>query len=231
MIYFDYGSSLGHQQLHRFAQRAFSTFQGIQHTYILAGQALAVPGVLVECGVAHGSNAAAMLQAAVDAGQDRELHLFDSYEGIPLAGPKDESQPGLLELIASCDLPLEERLKSSGVSVSTIDQVKAHFTEWNLPLKNVHFHKGWFQHTLPDNTLGPIAMLRLDGDLYESTKCCLDWLYKKVVPGGIVLVDDWNLVGARQAVFDFFAENSGQIIPPMEMPVTVDTGACYWLVP
>jgi O-methyltransferase len=71
----------------------------------------------------------------------------------------------------------------------------------------------------------------LDGDLYESTKCCLDYLYDNVVTGGVVLIDDWWMGGVRQAVTDFFAENECAFSMPEEMPVTVDTGACYWLKP
>jgi hypothetical protein len=159
MVTFDYAALSGHQQLAKFAQRAFSTVQGIQHTYILARHALKVPGVFVECGVALGSSAAAMFQAAIDAWQQRDLHLFDSYEGIPLAGPKDHGQPGLAKRVVPADAPLKDRLKSSGVSVCTVDQVQNHFKEWKLPLDHVYFHKGWFQYTLPENTLGSVAML------------------------------------------------------------------------
>lgn len=228
MINFDYAAIDRHHQLKVYARRTLSTIQGVQHTYILARHALGQPGAFVECGVAYGGSAV-MLQAVLDAKEQREFHLFDSYEGIPLAGPNDSSQPGMSKLMASRDLPIEQRLKSSGISCSSVDQVKGHFAEWHLPIDHVHFHKGWFQHTLPKNDLGPIALLHLDGDLYESTLCCLEWLYRKVVPGGIVLVDDWALSGSRRAVMDFFDKNKADIVPPAEMPVTVDTGACYWV--
>jgi O-methyltransferase len=222
MIDFNYGSV---RSLNHLVGRALSTYQGIQHTYILAKHALGVKGAFVECGVAYGGSAAAMLTAMVDAGDLRDLHLFDSFQGIPLAGPKDTDQPGFGggNFIADRNLPIEERLKSSGISSCSVEHVRSHFEGWKLPLEKVHFHEGWFQHTLPKNEVGPIAMLRLDGDLYESVECCLKWLYPKVVSGGVVLSDDWILSGERDAIRDYF---NGDL---PDVKVTVDTGACYWI--
>lgn len=222
MIEFNYGSV---RRLDHLFGRALSTPQGIQHTYILAKHALSVPGIFVECGVAFGGSAGAMLQAMVDAGDLRELHLFDSFQGIPLAGPKDSDQPGIGGFIADVNLPLEARLKSSGISSCSVEDVKGHFREWNLPLEQLHFHEGWFQHTLPKTEIDKIAMLRLDGDLYESVECCMKWLYPRVVPGGVVLSDDWVLKGEQDAIRDYF---NGDL---PEIKVTVDTGACYWTKP
>lgn len=92
MLNFDYSALESNSQLKTFARRACSTVQGVQHTYILAREALKVEGVFVECGVGYGANAAAMLQASIDAGDQRPLHLFDSFQGIPLAGPEDDQQ-------------------------------------------------------------------------------------------------------------------------------------------
>lgn len=224
MIEFNYASTRSLQHL---VGRALSSYQGIQHTYILAKHALRNKGAFVECGVAYGGSAAAMLTAMVDAGDIRDLHLFDSFQGIPLAGPKDQDQPGLGagKFLADVNLPLEERLKSSGISSCSASDVKHHFNTWGLPLDRVRFHEGWFQHTLPVTEIGDIAMLRLDGDLYESVECCMKWLYPKVVSGGVILSDDWVLKGEQDAIRDYF----GGTLP--DVKVTVDTGACYWVKP
>jgi len=71
--------------------------------------------------------------------------------------------------------------------------------------------KGWFQDTLPEykDRMGAVALLRLDGDWYESTKCCLENLYDNVVPGGYVIIDDYGaLTGCKEAVDDFLNERN-----------------------
>lgn len=222
MIEFNYGSTRSLQHLVGYA---LTTYQGIQHTYILAKHALSVPGVFVECGVAYGGSAASMMTAMIDAGDMRDLHLFDSFQGIPYAGPKDLDQPGIGKFVVDVNMPLEERLKSSGISSCSVEGVKTNLARHNLPLDKVHFHEGWFQHVLPKTEIGPIAMLRLDGDLYESIECCMKYLYPKVVSGGVILSDDWALKDDRDAIRDYF---NGDL---PDIRVTVDTGACYWVKP
>lgn len=221
MIEFDYQNV---RSLNHLVGRALTTLDGIKHTYILSKYALKVPGVFVECGVCYGGSAGAMMQAAIDAGDVRDLHLFDSFEGIPMAGPLDDSQPGMASFMVDRNLPLRERLKSSGISAASVDDVRGHFKEWNLPMERVHFHPGWFQDVLPTADVGPIAMLRLDGDLYESIECCMKWLYPRVSRGGIVLSDDWVLNG-QDAIRDYF---NGSI---PDIRVTVDSGAAFWVKP
>jgi O-methyltransferase len=79
--------------------------------------------------------------------------------------------------------------------------------EWSIDPGQLVYHKGWFQNTLP--TDAPqlfdrgIALLRLDGDLYESTKVCLRYLHPLVAEGGYVIVDDYALTGCRKAVTEY----------------------------
>lgn len=230
MVKLDYSSilPLDDLRLSQFATAAYSSKQGVQHTFLLAEYALAqgLTGTFCECGVASGALAAAMAYALVKHKEEyRGLHLCDSFEGIPLAGPKDHDQPGIGHYIADVNLPIEQRLKTSGVSAASVDQVKDNFQNWGLGLLPVSYHQGWFQHTLPDLTprLPRIAFLRLDGDLYESTKCCLENLYERVIPGGVVLLDDYPLAGSRAAFEEFFKDR----IP--EVSSQVDTQAVFWL--
>jgi len=70
----------------------------------------------------------------------------------------------------------------------------------------LHFHKGWFQETMPKDSsqISQIAILRLDGDWYDSTRVCLEFLYDKVVPGGFVIIDNYGAYeGCRKAVAEF----------------------------
>ncbi|HXI69239.1 MAG TPA: TylF/MycF/NovP-related O-methyltransferase [Verrucomicrobiae bacterium] len=70
----------------------------------------------------------------------------------------------------------------------------------------LHFLKGWFQETMPKDSsqISQIAILRLDGDWYDSTRVCLEFLYDKVVPGGFVIIDNYGAYeGCRKAVAEF----------------------------
>jgi len=206
---------------------AYTTLQGVYHTFLLAQTIIQrkIPGVFVECGVANGANAGAMAFALFKHGDRREFYLIDSFQGIPLAGPRDDAQPGIGPFIADVNLPLEERLRSSGMSVASADSVRSNMARWGLSSIDFHYVEGWFQHTLPKIIIPEIAMLRLDGDLYESTMCCLEHLYPYVSPGGCVLIDDYGLAGCRAAVHEYLERTS---CPEQDIRVEVDYGASYW---
>jgi hypothetical protein len=212
----------------------FSSNQTIRATYDVARLARAVDGCFVECGVATGGGAAPMALALREAGDNRVLHLFDSFEGLPHCGPKDGGQMGhgggLDNWIIDPNLPESARLKPTGISIGTIQQIKENLSKWDCECASIQFHKGWFQHTLPGLKLKPIAFLRLDGDLYESTMCCLENLYDQVAPGGYVWLDEWGMpdhIGGKQALFDFLKARGQTSI---DMLGVTDTGAGYWRI-
>jgi len=171
----------------------YSNWQTIENTYQVCRSLIYqnIPGDFVECGVASGSNFGAMLLAAED---KRACIGYDSFEGIPWAGVNDDQQPG----IGKIDRDKIGLLESSGVSSHTKEDVLFNIRKWGLK-GNYMLIKGWFQDTIPNNIIFNIACLRLDGDLYESTAIPLKYLLPKVSKGGIVIIDDWNLVGARLA--------------------------------
>lgn len=225
MITFDYASipPAIRSRLAEYAKMACSTQQGLQHTYLATQHVLKhqVPGALVECGVAYGAQICAMAEAARE--QPRPIHLFDSFCGIPLAGVNDQDQPGIGTFVADPKLPLRERLVSSGVSASSVDNVRRNLARYGFG-DNCHYHVGWFQDTVPGSDTGPIALLRLDGDLYESTEVCLRHLFDRVSPGGAIVLDDYPLVGSRKA-WEEFCKSRDLTIPPI---VACDTGAAYF---
>ena len=78
---------------------------------------------------------------------------------------------------------------------------------------NFQIVKGWFSETLPEYPLSSIALLRLDGDLYESTMDCFQQLYHKVVKGGIIIIDDYlSWTGCSRAVHDYLSSINSQSI-------------------
>lgn len=193
------------EAVQRVSAAALSYTVTIENSWDLARQCdiEGLPGVLVECGVFAGAQAAAMALAS----PGRLVHLFDSFEGIPEASVHDDQQPGIG--------PVENaqgRLVSSGISVCGLSQVSRNMSRWGIPESRVVFHAGWFQQTVPQWESQPIALLRLDGDLYESTKVCLEGLYADVVPGGYLIIDDYALKGCRKAVHEFFGSKLPQLV-------------------
>lgn len=217
-------SNLREPRLEQFATRTFGDLSSLQNAYMLARHAIdeKIPGCFVECGVANGGCAAAMIKA----GAGRRVHLFDSFEGIPLAGPRDRSQPGKVRIEHDQTLPIEKRLVSSGVAVCTLDHLREHFNEWGLDQQNVVCHPGWFQKTLAGLAqFEPIALLRLDVDLVESYEICLRALYPFVADRGWVIIDDWTLSPVDQVVKDFLA-SIGET-PEIRQPCTSYGSACW----
>lgn len=185
---------------------AFSTRKGLKHGYLCARMIAQsrIQGAIVECGVAQGAQVGMMARGFASMGESREFHLFDSFEGIPMAGPNDAEQPGIGKPRHDVNAPLRDRLVSSGVSIGTVGEVMANLGRWMCNGK-FSAHKGWFQDTVPAKaaSIGPIAILRLDGDLYESTEVCLRHLAPLVVPGGLIIIDDYALAGCAKAVHEY----------------------------
>lgn len=211
----------------------FSSRQTIMKTYEVARAALAVPGCFVECGVATGGGSGPMALALLEANDQRPLHLFDSFEGLPFCGPKDFSQIGdpSGKFLMDPNLPERERLKPTGIAMGTIPQIEWNFKSWGVWRPNIHFHKGWVQDTLPGKNLAPIAFLRLDVDLYESTMCCLDQLFDQVPSGGYIWLDEFGMpenLGGHWAWRDFMEKRG---LPPALQLERTDTGAGYWRKP
>lgn len=185
-------------------QIAYSTKQTLRFSYEQAKAYSDSIGCFVECGVAAGAQIIAMRAGA----PDKLIHAFDSFQGIPMPSNMDDQMPGVKYFTEEERLllpnPGEQILESSGMTSVSVDDFKKHLVESGAGLDNLEIHKGWFEETMPVNEVGDIAILRLDGDLYNSTMVCLTFLYPKVIKGGIVIIDDWELSGSRQAVIDYF---------------------------
>jgi hypothetical protein len=214
--------------LTQIGQHAYSYPETLQNSYDLACHMInkKIAGDFVECGVAAGAQIMAMSLANIHKSGNRTIWAFDSFEGIPMAGEFDDVQVGIGEIKHDKFAPLEERLVSSGITVHSMENVQETFKRYNLPLDNVNFVKGWFQHTVPVNEVEEISILRLDGDLYESTLVCLQHLYPKVVTGGAVIIDDYALTGCRLAVEHYF-ESIKQDMPEM---ICVDGNMVHYFI-
>ena len=178
-------------------------YEGLSNVHELATQIedTNILGSFVECGVWKGGCSALMAAAALKGGRGRLTWLFDSFEGLPepteMDGAKAKKMAG--NRIAG-------EMKPIGELVGTRENVEVIFSKFQIDKKNVRIIKGWFQDTLPEyrSKIGSIALLRLDGDWYESTKTCLENLFDQVVPGGFIIIDDYgHWEGCQKAVDEF----------------------------
>ncbi len=212
-------------------QSALCNVNTILTTYGLTRRVIEdrIPGDLVECGVYAGAQAATMAHVCAGWGQtDRRVHLFDSFCGIPHAGSKDTNNiDGTL-----FDHAKDGALVSTGIASCSLEQVVTNMTMWEVPSKLLAYYQGWFQNTIPDAREGlaenGIAILRLDGDLYDSTKVCMENLFPLLNPGGYLIVDDWALEGCRTAVKELIEEKFDFNEWHRFTPIPDGGGPVYW---
>jgi O-methyltransferase len=150
---------------------------------------------------------------------DRVVWAADSFEGLP--EPDPDKFP--LEYKAFKSAAMTKYYNHLAVS---LDEVKRNFAAYGMLDEQVKFLKGWFKDTLPTAPIEKIAVLRLDGDYYESTRDALTNLYDKVSPGGYIIIDDYGedmWTYCRKAVEEFRVEH--EITDPM---TRVDAPCSYW---
>ncbi len=168
-----------------------------------------IRGDVVECGVWRGGSMQAAAHALLAAGDtERDLYLFDTYEGMPPPSDHDVRRGdgrSAAELLAT-----QPREGSKVWAVATLEDVREGFAKVPYPTERVHFVKGLVEETTPQGAPDQIAILRLDTDWYESTRHELEHLYPRLSPGGVLLLDDYGYwEGARRAV-DEWLEQSGE---------------------
>jgi hypothetical protein len=156
-----------------------------------------IKGDLIEAGVWRGG-ATIFMKAILKVynEEDRKIYVADSFCGLPK--PDEKKYP-----LDKADKHWQfDELKIS------LEEVKNNFIKYDLLDDKIIFLKGWFKDTLPKAPIEDLALLRLDGDIYESTIDSLSSLYPKLSVGGYVIVDDYlNNFSCRQAVDDYRAAN------------------------
>jgi O-methyltransferase len=171
-----------------------------------------IRGDLLEAGVWRGGATVFMrgYLAAYDM-DDRTVWVADSFEGLPT--PRHPA-----------DLGFDFSPANAPILAVSLEEVQALFRRYDLLDERVQFLKGWFRDTLPAAPVERLAMLRVDGDLYESTMDALEALYARVSPGGFVLIDDYgDFAPCRQAVDDFRSRHA--ISNALQK---VDWSGVYW---
>jgi len=159
-----------------------------------------IPGDYIETGVWRGG-ACIMMRAVLAAYgvTDRIIYVADSFAGVP---PPDRKR-----------YPADRGrnfYKYKQLAVS-LEDVQANFAVYGLLDEQVRFVKGWFSETLSAVPAEHFAIVRLDGDLYESTMDALKALYPRLSPGGFVVVDDYSMRSSRTAVHDYLDQHGEKV--------------------
>jgi len=171
-----------------------------------------IPGDLIETGVWRGG-ATLLMRGFLAAHNitDRKVWVADSFAGLPV--PSHPADAGYDFSVAVAPVLAVSR-----------DEVEDLFRRYDLLDDQVGFLEGWFSDTLPNAPIDQLALMRLDGDLYESTMDAITALYDKLSPGGYVIVDDYNdFEPCRRAITEF--RESRGIRSDLH---TVDWTAVYW---
>lgn len=157
-----------------------------------------ISGDIAECGVWKGG-ACLLASLVLKEEQDdskRRIWLYDTFTGMVAPGEEDR--------IASSGEALSDR-NPEGWWSSSLIEVKQNLTLKDPGSANYKFVKGPVEETLNSEIPEHLAILRLDTDWYESTMKELEVLYPRLVPGGILIIDDYgHFTGARKAVDEYF---------------------------
>ena len=231
---------------------AFEAIQEVKHNTMLPYEELVslyeqvayceknkIPGALVECGVwKAGASGLMALANKQFSNQPRNIYLFDAFDDICEPDSKHDDK-NLVEEIKKITASGKEDYKGelkplTGIynqwgGHGTLQEAKILLEEKiKYPTDHLFYVKGWFQDTVPEwkNKIDEIAVLRLDGDWYESTKVCMDALYPKLVKGGVCIIDDYGYnAGCSKAVHEYLDANN-------ENPLMSKIGYLrYWIKP
>lgn len=172
-----------------------------------------VPGDIIEAGVWRGG-ACVFARAVLKAYgcTERKVWVADSFKGLPSPNPE------LFPHDEGCNLWSNPKLSIS------LEEVKKNFANYDLLDDQVQFLVGWFSDTLPKAPIERLAVMRLDGDMYESTMDSLTYLYPKLSICGYIIIDDYLAIPAcRKAVEDYRSQNG--ITDEIH---TIDWSGVFW---
>ncbi|WP_031085731.1 TylF/MycF/NovP-related O-methyltransferase [Streptomyces sp. NRRL WC-3549] len=183
------------------------------NAFVLATRYIArhgIPGAVVECGVWRGGSMQACAKTLLSLGEtDRDLYLFDTYEGMTPPTAEDLRRDG-----RSARELLDAQGRDRPIwAVASLEDVREGFAGVPYPEERVHYVPGKVEDTVPGQAPEQIAILRLDTDWYASTKHELEHLYGRLVSGGVLLIDDYGYwQGSRQAVDEFLQETGERLL-------------------
>ncbi|NTW49232.1 MAG: macrocin O-methyltransferase [Chlorobiales bacterium] len=182
-------------------ERVFSLVKAVE--YVVSQN---IPGEIVECGVWKGGSMMAVAKTLIRLKQTgKRLYLFDTFEGMPPAEDVDRNFRG-----ENASRLMDAQDQASWIwAIAQIDEVKKNMASTGYPPDKITYIKGKVEETIPGQAPEKIAILRLDTDWYESTKHELEYLYPRLSPGGVLIIDDYgHWAGAKKAVDEYIAKHN-----------------------
>jgi hypothetical protein len=170
-----------------------------------------IPGDIVECGVWRGGSMYAAAKSLLRHNDvDRRLWLYDTFGGM--------SEPTSVD-IDLCGRTADELMRRDDPAdrfgvwcISRLEEVRRTIASSGYSLEKVNFIAGPVEETLPKERPSKIALLRLDTDWYQSTRCELEHLFPLLVDGGVLIIDDYgHWQGCREAVDEYFHNHDVQM--------------------
>jgi hypothetical protein len=177
-----------------------------------------IPGAFAECGVWRGGSVLAMLLTLQELGvEDRDVHLYDTFEGMTEPTEHDTSpvDPPALDDWNAARERGDERPWSElfGSDKFGEEQVRETVLSTGYPAERIHIVRGPVEDTIPAHAPERLALLRLDTDWYESTRHELEHLYPRLSDGGVLIIDDYgHWEGARRAVDEYFSSTAAPLL-------------------
>jgi hypothetical protein len=171
-----------------------------------------IEGDFVECGVWRGGSMMAVAYSLEKlAERDRDLYLFDTFEGMPPPTNQDVTYSNIEALTL-----LNESRKDDSKSIwcySSLDEVKTNIESTKYNPQKIHLIKGKVEETIPNCIPEKIALLRLDTDWYESTRHELEYLFPRLVSGGVLIIDDYgHWKGCQKATDEYIEKHNIPIL-------------------
>jgi O-methyltransferase len=169
-----------------------------------------IEGAIVECGVWRGGSIMAIARTLLSLGvTDRDIYMYDTFTEMPDGGPLDEVDLGG----RTWDEARAELKDDPILGLWPLERVRELVQSTGYPPERLHFVQGLVEDNIPAHAPERIALCRLDTDWYESTAHELRHLYPRIVPGGVLLLDDYGeFQGARRAVDEYFADGDRPIL-------------------
>ena len=167
-----------------------------------------IEGAMVECGVWRGGSTMIAAYGLLELGDtSRDLYLFDTFEGMSPPTDRDVMFDG-----TGAEQLLNPAERKEGVDnywcIASVENVRRNIVSTGYPEQRIHLVKGKVEDTVPQQAPEKIALLRLDTDWYESTKHEMEHLYPRLVPNGVLIIDDYgHWKGAKEAVDEYFARH------------------------
>jgi hypothetical protein len=137
---------------------------------------------------------------------ERDLYLFDTFDGMSAPTEADRTSDGTF-----ATTHLERDAKGTGIwCFADLNDVRQNMASTDYPTSRVHFEQGLVEQTLPGRLSDArIALLRLDTDWYESTRHEMTHLFPRLIPGGVLIIDDYgHWTGAKKAIDEYFSERN-----------------------